>query len=416
MDHRDRMIIASAGVVLMFVAVQLGALALVEPFQEEGHQVVEDSEDPSWSLYYILAIFVATAVMLGAINFGGTSFLRVGIIFAGVYIAFYVFQALLPPALSVTYGGAAIDLGAIVLSLAIGAALYFYPEWYVIDVAGIIMGIGAAGLFGVNLSVLPIIVLLIALAVYDAISVYGTEHMLTLASGAMDMRVPVVLIVPLSLSYSFLESDGPMALEEHEADDGEDMADEDGEEGIDDGEDGAEDDENPAEVDDKEEANDVDEETNADADEEPIDAERLRELGPEGVAELADSDLTRIDPAALDELDDELREEIEAELPKRDALFIGLGDAVMPTLLVASAAFFVDTGAVSLLGVSATLPALTAMVGTIAGLVALLWLVAKGRAHAGLPLLNGGAIAGYLIGALLSGLTVAEALGIAGYF
>jgi presenilin-like A22 family membrane protease len=69
---------------------------------------------------------------------------------------------------------------------------------------------------------------------------------------------------------------------------------------------------------------------------------------------------------------------------------------------------------VSAFGIPAPLPALTAMVGTLAGLVALLWLVTRGRAHAGLPLLNGGAIAGYLLGALASGLTLAEALGLTG--
>jgi len=56
------------------------------------------------------------------------------------------------------------------------------------------------------------------------------------------------------------------------------------------------------------------------------------------------------------------------------------------------------------------------MVGTMAGLTGLLWLVSKGRAHAGLPLLNGGAIAGYLLGALASGLTLVEALGLPGVF
>jgi presenilin-like A22 family membrane protease len=54
------------------------------------------------------------------------------------------------------------------------------------------------------------------------------------------------------------------------------------------------------------------------------------------------------------------------------------------------------------------------MVGTLAGLVILLWMVLKGRAHAGLPLLNGGAISGYLVGALASGIPLAEALGITG--
>jgi presenilin-like A22 family membrane protease len=44
----------------------------------------------------------------------------------------------------------------------------------------------------------------------------------------------------------------------------------------------------------------------------------------------------------------------------------------------------------------------------------LLWLVLKGRAHAGLPLLNGGAIAGYLLGAVLAGVSLVEALGLSG--
>jgi presenilin-like A22 family membrane protease len=55
------------------------------------------------------------------------------------------------------------------------------------------------------------------------------------------------------------------------------------------------------------------------------------------------------------------------------------------------------------------------MVGTLAGLLVLLWMVMKGRAHAGLPLLNGGAIAGYLAGTLVAGVAVLEALGVATY-
>jgi len=38
--------------------------------------------------------------------------------------------------------------------------------------------------------------------------------------------------------------------------------------------------------------------------------------------------------------------------------------------------------------------------------------VLGGRAHAGLPLLNGGAIGGYLLGALASGIPIAVALGL----
>jgi presenilin-like A22 family membrane protease len=101
----------------------------------------------------------------------------------------------------------------------------------------------------------------------------------------------------------------------------------------------------------------------------------------------------------------------------RDALFVGLGDAVMPTILVASAAAFAPVAPLTIgvapLSAAVKLPALTAAIGTLLGVVVLIWLVAKGRAHAGLPLLNGGAIAGYLLGALASGVSLATAAGLA---
>ena len=71
--------------------------------------------------------------------------------------------------------------------------------------------------------------------------------------------------------------------------------------------------------------------------------------------------------------------------------------------------------AVDLLGFPVALPAVTAMVGTHLGLVVLLWMVLRGRAHAGLPLLNGGTIAGYLVGALVGGLSLVQALGLGPY-
>jgi presenilin-like A22 family membrane protease len=86
-------------------------------------------------------------------------------------------------------------------------------------------------------------------------------------------------------------------------------------------------------------------------------------------------------------------------------------------VLVASAAFFAPEGITTLTlpGLVLPLPALTAMVGTIAGLLLLMRMVLKGRAHAGLPLLNGGTIAGYLVGALAAGVPLLQALGVAQY-
>ena len=354
----ERAYVAAAATVGLFVAVQVGALALVEPFVDAGYRTVEDPSDPTNSLLYVGAILVATAVMLGAIRLGVEGLLQGLIVFAAVFLAFYVFSVTVPAV--VTYAG--LNLPAVAAAALLGVGLLAYPEWYVIDAAGVVMGAGAAGLFGISFGLAPALLLLAVLAVYDAVSVYGTEHMLTLASGAMDLRLPVVFVVPLTLSYSFLDDDGPATLEDDEGpDDGDPDAD-----GPSAGEsDGAE----------------------ASGDEELDD----------------DSSGDAEDPAG--------------EAFARDAFFIGLGDAVIPTILVASAAFFRpgDAGLLAVPGLAVTLPALGAMAGTLCGLSGLLWLVTKGRAHAGLPLLNGGAIAGYLLGAALAGVAVAEAVGLAPY-
>ncbi|MEF8777609.1 MAG: presenilin family intramembrane aspartyl protease PSH, partial [Natronomonas sp.] len=210
----NRAVAAVAATVGLFVLVQLGSLALVEPFMDAGYQTVEDPSDPTNSLLYIGAILVATAVMLAAIKFGIDQLLQGLIVFAAVFLAFYVFAVVVPPV--ATAGGA--NVLAVGAALGLGVALVVYPEWYVIDTAGIVMGAGAAGLFGISFGLLPALVLLVVLAVYDAVSVYGTEHMLTLASGVMDLRLPVVLVIPLTLSYSFLEDTGPETLTDGDSD------------------------------------------------------------------------------------------------------------------------------------------------------------------------------------------------------
>ena len=355
-----RAAVAAVATLSLFVLVQLGSLALVQPFMDAGYQTVEDPSDPTNSLLYLGAILVATVVMLAAMRFGVDRLLQGLILFAAVFLSFYVFTVVIPPVVTV----AGLNLLAVGAALALGGGLVAYPEWYVIDTAGVVMGAGAAGLFGISFGLLPAIVLLVVLAVYDAISVYGTEHMLTLASGVMDLRLPVVLVVPLTLSYSFLEDSGPETLEN----------DGDGE-GNDDGD-----------------------ATDPDADEADDDPDTSDASDAEGSSDPDDP------PDAEDPLD-------------RDAFFIGLGDAVIPTILVASAAFFRPGGAplLDVPGFAVTLPALGAMVGTLAGLLVLLWMVLKGRAHAGLPLLNGGAIAGYVLGAVLAGVALVEAVGIAPY-
>jgi presenilin-like A22 family membrane protease len=337
MERRLRALAGCGLIGLIFLFVQLGALSLVEPFNSAGYQAVEDPSDPTNSVVYVGAILVATAGMLLAFRYDADQLIRGVIVFSGAWLSLYVFRVVVPPV--VTAGS--VNVLAAGLAALLGIGLLVHPEWYVIDAAGTVMGAAGAGLFGISFGILPALVLLSVLAVYDAISVYGTEHMLTLASGVMDLRVPVVLVIPLSLSYSFLDATTPGPEESDEDPDGDDSM--------------------------------------GDIAATGSDSEEAMETGP------------------LD----------------RDALFIGLGDAVIPSVLVASAAFFAPAGIATVFGLP--VPAVTAMVGTFLGLAVLLWMVLKGRAHAGLPLLNGGTIAGYVVGATAAGIGLVEALGLAPY-
>jgi hypothetical protein len=70
----------------------------------------------------------------------------------------------------------------------------------VIDASGIIMAAGSMGMFGISLNISLVIILLAGMAVYDAISVYKTKHMLDLADTFMRLKVPAMLIIPFQTS------------------------------------------------------------------------------------------------------------------------------------------------------------------------------------------------------------------------
>lgn len=342
----SRAYIAGGATIAVFLLVQIGSLALIEPFQTVGFRAVENPTNPANTFIYLLGVFVATAVMLAAFRFGAEQLVRVFVIASSAFLVYFVFSIFLP--VGIVNG---VNFFALWTAVALAAMLFVHPEWYVIDTIGVVMGMGAAGMFGISLGILPALLLLTVLAVYDAISVYGTEHMLTLASGVMDLKIPVVLVIPLTLSYSYLDSTSPESIDNESSE---------------------------------------------------------SETTPDGGTS-PESNNNSDDPDRTDDAEEE------SESSPRDAFFIGLGDAVMPSILVASAAYFLPTGSL-IEGFPLTLPALTAMLGTLLGLVVLIRMVMQGRAHAGLPLLNGGAIGGYLVGALASGVPLIRALGLTPYF
>ena len=95
-------------------------------------------------------------------------------------------------------------------------------------------------------------------------------------------------------------------------------------------------------------------------------------------------------------------EDIEPEFPREravaksnDAMLMGLGDVIFPGMLVLSTLQYVS-------GDNGLIMAMTTLVGSLIGYSVLMYYVGKGKAQAGLPLLNGGAILGYIVGGLFT--------------
>lgn len=337
MDARTRIIAGSTVVIGLFIAIQLGALALVTPFADAGVEPVEDPTDPAYGLAFFAAVLVGTGLMLAAMRYSREWTIHAVVLLACGAITYVVIDVLLGQFVPVSEGilGSGIHLGIPVFgALLLVGALYYYPEWYVIDGAGVIIGAGAGALFGLSLGPFPAILLLTILAVYDAISVYKTKHMLTLAEGVMDLKIPVILVVPTTRSFQF----------------------------------------------------------------------RTQGVDSTPAPEVGDTDGRSLDDSPQQMQDEDTQE--------REAIFIGLGDAIIPTILIGSAgAMHVEAPVLDVPAIVLTIPAAGAIVGTIIGLVGLLILVFRGRAHAGLPLLNGGAILGYLLSSVAIGIPLVEAIG-----
>jgi presenilin-like A22 family membrane protease len=238
-------------------------------------------------LIFFVIILVITLIILLIAKYWKKQLIQVIILGAIGYTAGFIFYPLLRlileefVALSIT----------IIFVLILVLILYKYPEWYIIDISGIIVGSGAIALFGISLGILLVILLLIGLAIYDAISVYKTKHMVDLADTVMDLKLPVLLVVPKVRYYSLIKE-----------------------------------------------------------------TKSLKEKLKEG--------------------------------QERDAFFMGLGDIVMPGILVAAIYHNIDKG----------LPlAVSVIIGTLFGFIILMTFVIKGKPQAGLPFLCGGAIVGYVV-------------------
>jgi len=283
------------------IAVQILALIVTPAISESDSRVFQDPTSTYNPFVYMILILAFTALLLLAIkrNHGWiiSGFIQLSIALS----IYYLVAAFLPPIL------------ALLPTVAVLMLIRYYPEWYVIDAFGIVVSAGISSLFGVSMTTLPTLMLLVILAVYDAISVYKTRHMVSLAEGVIKMKAPLLFVVPKSRNYSFMKDQSLLAK----------------------------------------------------------DGPGHQGEGQSGEAKA-----------------------------KRGAYFLGLGDAIIPTILVISASTSLPASG----PFSVNLPAMGAMLGTYLGFL-LLMTTSRERPQAGLPFLNSGVILGFLAGCAIAGIS-----------
>jgi presenilin-like A22 family membrane protease len=186
----------------LFVFVDLLAFVVARPFEAVGAVAFENPGDPLNLVYFVVILLVFTAIILLIIKFRKKQALRIIFLGSATLLMFYV----LYPVLAIFVANAVLTLGLSIVGAAVLlVAIVKKPEWYVIDAVALFIGVGAVATLGISLDIWIVIALLIVMAAYDAFSVYKTKHMVDLADSVMDLKLPVMFVIPKKREYSLLK-------------------------------------------------------------------------------------------------------------------------------------------------------------------------------------------------------------------
>lgn len=186
----------------LFVVVDLLAFLVTGPFEAANIVAFENPSDPFNIAYFFIIMLVFTVIILIIIKLGKTQAVRIIFLGATTLLSIYVFYPLILKLVVSSLASLALSITAASFLI---VALVKKPEWYVINAIAILTGVGAIAMLGISLDIWIIIVLLIVMAAYDAFSVYKTKHMIDLADNVMDLKLPVLFVIPKRRGYSLLK-------------------------------------------------------------------------------------------------------------------------------------------------------------------------------------------------------------------
>jgi presenilin-like A22 family membrane protease len=185
----------------LFFVVDGLALLLIRPFEAAGVEVFVNPDDPLNLLVFFVAMLAFTVIILLVARFGKDQLVQGIVLGSTALLAFYVLYPLLAFVVPEVWSlGLSIASAAILIIL-----LVKYPEWYVLDLCGILVGVGSVAMLGISLNILLVIILLVGLAIYDAIAVYKTKHMIDIADTVIQLKLPIVFVIPRIRKYSLIK-------------------------------------------------------------------------------------------------------------------------------------------------------------------------------------------------------------------
>ncbi|EQD53022.1 membrane protein containing DUF1119, archaea, partial [mine drainage metagenome] len=164
--------------------------------------------------FVIIAVIVIAPlfILLLARRQGGVAALRQLILLGitgSLYFTLYASLSLVLPgpyAIPPVAAGMVADVAlpfAAVVSVGLYLALLMEPQWYIVDLVGFLAGGALIAILGISFALLPVLILLSVLAVYDYIAVYRTRHMIRLADVVTDMKLPILMVMPDRAGYDY---------------------------------------------------------------------------------------------------------------------------------------------------------------------------------------------------------------------
>lgn len=381
-DAPDRSLAPYLGLAVCYLVTVLGGLALAPEAAARGLILFENPDSVGNVGIFAAIVLGFTVVFVAAVRYDrGMELVRLFLLaaFGSLVAAAAALGAGLGDVFVANPLLAGLPSSPVSAAIAVGTAvaLWAYPEWYVIDVVAVVAGAAAIAMLGLSFGPLPIVVLLVLWAAYDAYAVYVSGHMKDVAAGAGSLKLPMVYVVPTRRDYSLREAGLDLGLDEADADTA-----------------------SAVETDGDETAGAVETDGGASG--------NARGLEPAGGNEATPSDDRGADVGAAEGGDADPT----AGRSGRPAMILGLGDALIPGMLAVSAGHYLEAPTI-VAPLALNGPALGALAGGVVGLAALVVVLHRfDGAHAGLPPLNAGVLGGYLVGAVAAGVPLSAALGL----